>query len=71
MYQHIRMYPEFRCDPSFEKYVDENFVGRLGKTNFLFNVKRCTKVVCAAKTIEAYGTYVFEIGFLIRNICTF
>ena len=51
------MYPEFRCDPSFEKYVDENIVGRLGKTNFLFNVKRCTKVTCAAKTIEAYGTY--------------
>ena len=44
------MYPEFRYDPSFEKYVDaENIVGRLGKTNFLFNVKRCTKVECAAK----------------------
>jgi hypothetical protein len=55
MYQYI--HPKFRCDPSFEKYVDENIVGRLGKTNFLFNVKRCTKVTCAAKTIEAYGIY--------------
>ena len=51
------MYPEFRCDPSFEKYVDENIVGRLGKTNILFNVKRCTKLVSAAKTIEASSTY--------------
>ena len=51
------MYPKFRRDPSFEKYVCKNIVGRLGKTNFLFNVKRCTKVVCAEKTIEAYGIY--------------